>query len=98
MEQPANTIGPSNHETEHFLRLLRDHRIDVLVDTRSHPFSKYSAQFNKDILREVATRAGIKYAFMGEALGGRPAASDFYDEQGYVCYDRIARTDAFRDA
>jgi uncharacterized protein (DUF488 family) len=92
------TIGHSNHEMPQFLRLLREHQIDVLIDTRSHPYSKHSAQFNKDVLREAVTRGGIKYAFMGDALGGRPPAQDFYDEEGHVRYDRIAQTPAFREA
>jgi len=92
------TIGHSNHETDRFVKLLRDHHIDILIDTRSHPYSKYSAQFNKDILRQVLTRNRIQYSFMGDSLGGRPKSPDFYDEQGHVRYDLIAQAPRFLTA
>jgi uncharacterized protein (DUF488 family) len=50
MEKNANaglhvlTIGHSNHTTEHFLDLLKSHGVQVVVDTRSQPYSKYSTQ------------------------------------------------------
>jgi uncharacterized protein (DUF488 family) len=92
------TIGHSNHEIVHFVQLLSDHRIDVLADTRSHPYSKYAAQFNTDVLQEVVPRHGIKYIFLGQPLGGRPPGQEFYDDEGYVRYDRIAQTPAFQQA
>ena len=45
------TIGHSNHTLEAFLSLLRLHRIEVLIDTRSAPYSRFAPQFNKDALR-----------------------------------------------
>ena len=42
--------------------------------------------------------AGLGYAFMGDALGGRPTDPSCYDSDGRVQYDRLAETDAFKAA
>lgn len=42
-------------------------------------------------------KAGVRYVFMGDSLGGRPASKDFYDTDGKVNYDRLAASSLFRD-
>jgi uncharacterized protein (DUF488 family) len=91
------TIGHSNHTTEHFLGLLKSHDIQVVVDTRSQPHSKYSKQFDQTELKQVLTRAGIRYLYLGRELGGRPEGEEFYDESGHVLYDRVAETPQFQE-
>ena len=53
MSYPILTIGHSNQSLEEFLHLLKLHRVDVLVDVRSHPFSKYTVQFNAPALKDA---------------------------------------------
>ena len=84
------SIGHSNVDIEGFLGLLTHHGIDILVDTRSQPFSRYSPQFNQEALRNSLTGAGIAYAYMGRELGGRPQSAEFYYGEGKVDYDRLA--------
>jgi len=36
------TIGHSNHPIERFLGLLREHGVEVPVDARSQPYSRFS--------------------------------------------------------
>jgi uncharacterized protein (DUF488 family) len=91
------TIGHSNHTTEHFLGLLKSHGVQVVVDTRSQPHSKYSKQFDQKELKQVLSRAGIRYLYLGRELGGRPEGKEFYDEGGHVLYDRVAETRQFQD-
>ena len=38
---------------------------------------------------------GIRYLFLGEALGGRPEGDRFYDHEGHVLYGRIAESRRF---
>ncbi|MCC6156557.1 MAG: DUF488 domain-containing protein [Deltaproteobacteria bacterium] len=92
------TIGHSNHELPHFLDLLLAHHIRVLVDTRSSPWVQYSTHFNAEPLRRAALAAGVRYVYRGDELGGRPASRDFYDDDGRVRYDLIAKTDGFANA
>jgi len=44
-ERIVFTIGHSNHPLEVFVDLLKKHEIDVVVDVRSRPRSKYTPHF-----------------------------------------------------
>lgn len=96
-EKQIFTIGHSNSMLEVFLRLLNAHRIDVLVDVRSHPHSRYASQFDQAHLTSVLMNSGIHYIYMGNELGGRPNGSQYYDETGHVIYSKLAESDLFKD-
>jgi uncharacterized protein (DUF488 family) len=65
------SIGHSNLPAAELVRLLTQHRIAVLVDVRSRPFSRFNPQFNRSALAGTLERAGIAYQWRGEYLGGR---------------------------
>jgi uncharacterized protein (DUF488 family) len=89
------TVGHSNHSLETFINLLKFNKIDVLVDIRSKPSSRFSPQFNKEGLKKAVRASGIKYLFLGKELGGRPQSSEFYDNYGFVLYSRLAESPLF---
>jgi uncharacterized protein (DUF488 family) len=91
------TVGHSNHSLERFLALLNQAGIQVIVDVRSFPFSRYAPQFNREALSAALTLHGIKYLFMGAELGGRPDGDEFYDDDDHVLYGRVAESDLFRE-
>ncbi len=91
------TIGHSNHTVEHFLSLLKAQAVQVVVDTRSQPYSKYATQFDHEALKPVLQDAGIRYLYLGRELGGRPEGDEFYDGEGHVLYDRVAATSLFQE-
>jgi uncharacterized protein (DUF488 family) len=91
------TIGHSNHSAEEFLNLLRAHAIEVLVDVRSQPVSRYCPQFERLALELSLRAARIRYMYLGRELGGRPADQRYYDSDGYVRYDRVAGSPAFAE-
>lgn len=90
------TIGHSNHSIEQFVALLEMHRISVLADVRSAPYSRMYPQFNREVLQELLDRSGIRYAFMGAELGARRDEPECYVEEK-ARYDLIARTPRFRE-
>ena len=53
------TIGHSNIVSERFVDLLRLHLIQLLVDTRSQPYSRYAPQFNREPFNASLESAGI---------------------------------------
>ncbi len=69
------TIGHSNHSIERFLALLAEHEIEVLIDVRSHPGSRFNPQFNQKRLEASLAELGIEYRWMGRHLGGRGGVS-----------------------
>jgi uncharacterized protein (DUF488 family) len=73
------------------------HGVDVVVDERSQPYSKYATQFDQEALKLALQQAGIRYLYLGRELGGRPEGDEFYDEEGHVLYDRVAATSLFRE-
>jgi uncharacterized protein (DUF488 family) len=91
------TIGHSNHTVEHFLSLLKPHAVQVVVDARSQPYSKYATQFDHEALKLALQYAGIRYLYLGRELGGRPEGDEFYDGDGHVLYDRVAATSLFQE-
>lgn len=92
MSKSIYSIGHSNHSIEKFLNLLKDFQIEVLVDIRSYPYSKYSSQFDMNNLKESVKKSGMKYLYMGGELGGKPQDTKFYDRNGNVIYSLIAQS------
>jgi uncharacterized protein (DUF488 family) len=91
------TVGHSNHPPGTFLDLLRQHEIEVLVDVRSSPYSGYCPHFNIEQLKPAVKAAGMQYLYLGHQLGGRAEGAEFYDEEGYVLYDKVAVTSVFNE-
>lgn len=89
------TIGHSNHELQKLIDLLKSNEIEVLVDIRSNPYSKFAPQFNKDDFKKAIQATGIKYLFLGKELGGKPEDPEFYDPDGFVLYSRLAESPPF---
>jgi len=69
------TIGHSDRPLPSFLRLLKAHGIELLVDVRRFPGSRKHPQYNREALAATLAEAGIGYAFLGDTLGGRRAAT-----------------------
>ena len=90
------TVGHSNHALEAFVALLQQHGVTALADVRSAPYSRFNPQFNRKALDASLEAVGIRYVFMGRALGGRPDDPSCY-EDGRVRYDRLAGTLLFRE-
>lgn len=65
------TIGHSNKPIKTFIEKLVKEGIDVLVDVRTVPYSKYNPQFNRESLRADCQEANITYAYRGKNLGGK---------------------------
>ena len=72
------TIGHSNHSVEKFVRLLEDNGIELLVDVRTAPYSRYNPHFNKEQLEGALAQRDIQYAYAGRYLGGRPSDPGCY--------------------
>lgn len=84
------TIGHSNVEFEKFLNLLNLNEIEVLVDVRSVPFSKYVPHFNKENIKMKLEEAGIEYIHLGDKLGGMQK-----DKEGKICYDVTEKSEEY---
>src|SRR5579872_7154704 len=70
------TIGHSNRSIEAFLDMLSAHGVQLLVDVRTMPQSRYNPQFNKDNLPGSLATRGIGYRHMPGLGGLRRARKD----------------------
>jgi len=89
------TIGHSNHPLEYFVELLLAHRLSMIADVRSSPYSKYCPHFSKDTLEIALRNTNINYIFLGRELGAQRSESECYVD-GQAKYDRIAHLPVFR--
>lgn len=69
------TIGHSNHPLEHFVHLLRLHAVDVVVDTRSYPYSNFAVQYDQEPLRAALRAAKFQYIYLGIPTNTAPKPS-----------------------
>ncbi len=83
------TIGYGNRNIGDFIELLKLYHIAYLVDVRSQPYSKNNLEFSKTRLEKNLSENSIRYVFMGDTLGGRPADRSCYDESDRVLYDEV---------
>ena len=91
------TIGHSNHPAEKLVGLLKGCGVEVLVDARSHPYSRHAPHFNAHALEANLSGGGIGYLFLGKELGGRPEGEEFYDAEGRVDYALLELSRPFLD-
>jgi uncharacterized protein (DUF488 family) len=66
------TIGHSNVPAKNIVELIKQHGIQVIVDVRSSPYSKFVPQFNREMFQIILQKEELDYKFAGEYLGGRP--------------------------
>ena len=101
------TIGHSNQTMDDFLGLLSSNGIQMVVDVRTSPYSRFSPHFSRDNLKLALKDHGIGYRFAGDYLGGRPDDPDLYkngvvpeghaDYLNLVDYPAVAKTIRYRE-
>lgn len=89
------SIGYGDRPWPEFVDRLRRHNVRYVIDVRSQPRSR-QPEFNADMLGLLLSKVGIRYVFMGDALGGKPDDPSCYVD-GKVDYARCEQRPAFRD-
>jgi len=90
------TVGHSNRKLSDLLSLLKGAAVQVVVDVRSSPFSRYVPQFNKAEVAKALGEAGFHYLFMGDTIGGKPDDSRYLKEDGSTDYDALRASRRFQ--
>ena len=91
------TIGHSNHTMEKFIELLKENKIELVVEVRSTPKSSYSPHFNKSNLIYGLRQTGIKYLDRGKTLGGRPDDTSVLNQDKKILEDKIEMKSWYQD-
>ncbi len=85
------TIGYGNRAISNFIQILKDNQIQVVIDVRSVPYSRYRPAYNTKSLEKHLTDVGIGYMFKGNQLGGMPKDSDLQTND-LPDYEKIRKT------
>jgi uncharacterized protein (DUF488 family) len=91
------TLGHGQRTFDEYVEMLSDYDIEVIVDVRSKPLSRFHPHFNRDRLRAALEEVGFEYRFLGDKLGGMPGGDGFYDAEGHVLYTLLSGERAFVD-
>lgn len=91
---PIHTIGYGGRPMSVFLDLLRQHRIQFVIDVRSVPYSRFQPDYGREALAASLHRSGVRYVFMGDTLGGRPDDPACYTD-GHVDYVKCRESPRF---
>jgi uncharacterized protein (DUF488 family) len=99
------TIGHSTRSFGEFVALLREARIECVVDVRRFPMSRRHPQFNAEPLAATLAAAGIGYRHVpalggrrGKRADGRESPHNLWREEAFRHYADYAETEAFRGA
>jgi uncharacterized protein (DUF488 family) len=77
-EKTIFTLGTSSRSLGEFVHLLRMSGVEMVVDVRSFPTSRFP-HFRKEALSQSLGEAGLGYSYLGKELGG-------YRKRGYEAY------------
>ncbi len=66
------TIGHSTRTQGELLGLLKQHRIELLLDIRRIPYSRHNPQFNREEMVKAIPEGGIIYEHCNELGGVKP--------------------------
>ncbi len=95
------TIGHSTRTIDEFVGLLKNFRINLVVDVRTVPRSRHNPQFNKETLPNTLKPYGIKYIHMPEIGGLRHPKHDSvnlaWKNMGFRGYADYMQTKEFTD-
>ncbi len=89
------TIGYSSYKIASFIEILKTNKIDIIVDVRSSPFSRFYSDYNKEQLHKMLKNNGLRYLFLGDKLGARIQAPECYNSDGKAVYEKISKHPIF---
>jgi uncharacterized protein (DUF488 family) len=93
------SIGHSNHDLDLFISLLQRYQINILIDVRSQPYSRWVPDYNRESLQRALEENDLSYIHMGETLGGRPEDPSLYNSEisdSIPDYERVAESPSFQ--
>jgi uncharacterized protein (DUF488 family) len=91
------TIGYGNYPIDRFITFLQKISIDVIIDVRSSPYSRFNPHFNRENLENSLNRSDIGYRYMGDKIGGRYTDPSLLFPDGTVNYRKVQDTEKFQE-
>lgn len=92
------TIGHSNHVIDAFIKLLKLHNINLIIDVRSVPYSRFTPWFNRENIKVKLEGNNISYLYMGDSLGARYTDPELLFPDGKVDFKKIRERKEFKES
>lgn len=96
MEKTIFTLGHTNRSFLEFIQITSLFGIRRIVDVRAVPFSQYTPQFDRSLLRRELKNYSLEYIYMGGTLGERPSNEELYMESGTLDYEKVSQTPEYQ--
>ena len=77
MNKKIYMIGHSVRAISEFLDKMKGYQIDILVDIRTYPRSRFQSQYNQKALADSLSSVGVFYIYRGKNLGGKEENVDY---------------------
>ena len=77
MQHKIFTVGHSVRAISEFLQKLKEHDIEILVDVRTYPRSRFQPHYNQKALADSLSSVGVFYMYRGKNLGGKEENVDY---------------------
>jgi len=90
MQTTIYSIGYGNRRMSEFIKLLENNEIQLVVDVRTNPYSRWKPEFNAKAFQITLSEVGIQYIHKSE-LGGKPKGEELYTN-GNLDYDKLRKS------
>lgn len=91
------TIGYAGFGLPEFLTELKKRQIQLVIDVRSQPFSKYYADYNKDRICNALKNENIYYRNYAKEFGARQENKVYYSSEGYLDFSKFSKSEVFQN-
>jgi len=71
------SLGHGAKSLDIFLNKLKEYKIDLVIDARSYPVSRYHPHYSRNALQRALETETIKYIWLGEHIGGRKLNTNY---------------------
>jgi len=91
------TLGHSRHAIETFIALVHDHNVDLIVDVRGQPYSRFNPQYNREQFKKSLANRQVDYIWFGDRLSGRPKDPKYRGPDNKVLWHTLMESAGVQD-
>lgn len=88
------TIGYTGFKIDEFIKVLKEYKINSLIDVRSNPISKFYEEYNQKNLERVLISNRIIYRNYKNEFGARQENTKYY-KNGYLDFNMYTKSNSF---
>ncbi|MEG6522759.1 DUF488 domain-containing protein [Desulfotomaculum sp. 1211_IL3151] len=88
------TIGYAGFKINEFIRVLKEYKINSLIDVRSNPISKFYEEYNQKNLEKLLSSTGMIYRNYRKEFGARQEDKKYY-KNGYLDFNLYTQSNNF---